>query len=88
MFGYIPLWLDMYLDHKGGVGTDPRVIGELGTLLARVHSTFSTTQRASSSRPNSNPPTQAAGPSPEMRSHALATSAVESGYYCTSHVLS
>lgn len=55
-FGYIPPWLDKYLVRREGVGTDPWVTGEPGTVLDRVHSTFSTTKRAPNSRPNSNPP--------------------------------
>lgn len=56
MFGYIPLWLDMYLSRRGGVGTDPAAVGGPGTVLTGVHSTASTTVRASCSRPNSIPP--------------------------------
>lgn len=32
MFGYIPLWLRMYLGRRGGVGTDPAAIGGPGTV--------------------------------------------------------
>jgi hypothetical protein len=46
MFGYVPPWLDMYLARREGVSTNPGGIGELGTLLAGVHSTVSTPRDA------------------------------------------
>lgn len=82
MFGYMPLWLDMYLACRGGVDTDPATIGEPGTVLGRStwHSQYHRTRFMFSSK---------LYPSPKLQVHlrrcdpTLTTSALESGYYFT-----